>query len=399
LSAGPTLAPQWTRAWFRPASGSASATGPAGAALSLSGLTHRYGAAAAPAVDRLDLDLAPGEFLTLLGTSGSGKTTTLMMVAGFTAPDAGAVLLDGRPIHRLPPERRGIGVVFQNYALFPHMTAVRNVAFPLRMRGVGRGEARMRAEAALERVGLAGLGHRLPGQLSGGQQQRVALARALVFEPGLLLMDEPLGALDRALRERMKDEIRRLHRDLGITVLYVTHDQEEALTLSDRVALMHRGRIVQVGSPADLYERPASRFVAASIGAGVLIPGRAGRAADGGPALVPAGGPPLPAREGGPSEGAPAVLLLRPEKVVVEPAGAPGLPAVAEETVYVGDVIRAMLRLTPGGVLLSALLPNRAGMFRPARGEAVAVRWNREDAVLLSPGEETTTHNEGGPTP
>jgi ABC-type Fe3+/spermidine/putrescine transport system ATPase subunit len=262
------------------------------------------------------------------------------------------------------------------------MTAARNVAFPLRMRGIGRAEARMRAAAALTRVGLAGFGHRLPGQLSGGQQQRVALARALVFEPGLLLMDEPLGALDRALRERMKDEIRRLHRDLGITILYVTHDQEEALTLSDRVALMQAGRIVQAGTPAELYERPASRFVAGFIGAGALLRGRAGRAADGGPALVTADGSALPARPGGPPDGACAVLLLRPEKLVIGPQDGPGLRALAEDSVYVGDVTRVALRLAPG-IVVQAALPNRAGTFRPRPGEAVRVQWSRDDAVLL----------------
>ena len=222
-----------------------------GSTLGIVGLIKRYGEGAA-AVDDVSLDLGAGEFVSLLGASGSGKTTTLMMVAGFTPPDGGAVLLDGQPITHLAPERRGIGVVFQNYALFPHMSVLRNVAFPLRMRGIGGGESARRALGALDRVGLAGFEARLPAQLSGGQQQRVALARALVFEPGLLLMDEPLGALDRALRETMKLEIRRLHRELGITVLYVTHDQEEALTLSDRVALMSGGRIVQVGSASDL---------------------------------------------------------------------------------------------------------------------------------------------------
>src|SRR5215475_7689794 len=212
-----------------------------GASLRIAALSKRYEGARTIAVDDLSLDVAAGEFVSLLGASGSGKTTTLMAVAGFT-----------------PPDKRGIGVVFQNYALFPHMSALRNVMFPLRMRGVASGEAKHRAERSLERVGLGPLGHRLPAQLSGGQQQRVALARAIVFEPGLMLMDEPLGALDRALREKMKAEIRRLHRELGITILYVTHDQEEALALSDRIALMQQGRIAQIGTPAELYERPNS---------------------------------------------------------------------------------------------------------------------------------------------
>ena len=357
-------------------------TRPRGASLSLRGLTRRYGGA--PAVDRLDLDLASGEFLTLLGASGSGKTTTLMMVAGFTPPDEGTVMLDGREIQHLAPEKRGIGVVFQNYALFPHMTAQRNVAFPLLMRGVARAQARIEARAALDRVGLDGLGGRLPRELSGGQQQRVALARALVFSPGLLLMDEPLGALDRSLRERMKDEIRRLHCDLGMTVLYVTHDQEEALTLSDRIALMHRGRIVQVGSPADLYERPANRFAASFIGAGTLVPGRVGRGPEG--AALLRDGLVLPTRPTALAEGAPAVVLLRPEKLVVLPADAsaagPGIAATVAEAVYVGELTRATLELGPG-LRLTAALPNRTGTFRPGVGARVVVTWNREDAVLL----------------
>ena len=207
--------------------------------LTLARLTKRY--ATTTAVDAIDLDVGRGEFLTLLGPSGSGKTTTLMMVAGFTPPSEGEILVDDRPITGMAPEHRNIGVVFQNYALFPHMKVFDNVAFPLKMRGRPQAEIRAQVGRSLDMVHLTGLGDRLPRQLSGGQQQRVALARALVFDPGLLLMDEPLGALDRNLREQMKLEIKRIHSDVGVTVLYVTHDQEEALTMSDRIALDEPG--------------------------------------------------------------------------------------------------------------------------------------------------------------
>jgi spermidine/putrescine ABC transporter ATP-binding subunit len=335
------------------------------------------------AVESVSLEVAAGEFVSLLGASGSGKTTTLMMVAGFTRPDHGEILLDGALITHLPPERRGIGVVFQNYALFPHMNVTRNVGFPLKMRGVPAAETSRRIADALERVGLTGFGERLPGQLSGGQQQRVALARALVFEPGLLLMDEPLGALDRALRETMKAEIRRLHRELGITVVYVTHDQDEALTLSDRIVLMDRGRIIQIGTPNDLYEHPANAFVAGFIGESTLIPGEV-IADAGGFALRPSvGGPGLPAQAGALNVGDSAVLMLRPEKVrIVSPAETEGFPAAVEDVVYVGDISRLTLRLD-GGSRIAVKQQNRADKFVPQPGAGVRVGWNRNDAVLL----------------
>ncbi|MDE2456191.1 MAG: ATP-binding cassette domain-containing protein, partial [Burkholderiales bacterium] len=222
----------------------------------------------------LDLEIRRGEFLTLLGPSGSGKTTTLMMLAGFESPTAGDIELAGKPITRTPPHKRHFGMVFQNYALFPHMTVGQNVAYPLTVRGVSRADQAKRVARALAMVQLDGKAERMPAQLSGGQQQRVALARALVFEPQLVLMDEPLGALDKNLREQMKMEIKRLHRELETTIIYVTHDQEEALVMSDRVALMNHGRIEQIGAPVDLYERPANRFVAEFIGQSNILAGR-----------------------------------------------------------------------------------------------------------------------------
>jgi putative spermidine/putrescine transport system ATP-binding protein len=356
----------------------------AGSALRLRNLSKHYSGSPAAAVNGISLEVTAGEFVSLLGASGSGKTTTLMIIAGFTAPDRGQVWLGEQPIHHLPPEKRGVGVVFQNYALFPHMTAIRNVAFPLTMRRLAKKEVRRRAEAALDRVGLSGLGHRFPSQLSGGQQQRVALARAVVFEPNLLLMDEPLGALDRGLREQMKGEIRRLHRELGITILYVTHDQEEALTLSDRVALMHAGRIIQMGSSADLYERPADAFVARFIGEGTLVDGTVEDNMDGKIILRPRNGPLLQGT-GTLAKGTAAVLLLRPEKLSItsaDPAHG-GLPAQVEDLVYVGDVTRVVLKLAET-VVLTAKLPNRRGLFRPQLGEQVRVSWSPEEAPILA---------------
>ncbi|MGB3876602.1 MAG: ABC transporter ATP-binding protein [Shinella zoogloeoides] len=217
-------------------------------------------------VEDLNLAVRRGEFLTMLGPSGSGKTTTLMMLGGFEQPTSGRILLEGQAVERLPPERRDIGFVFQNYALFPHMTVAENVGFPLRYRGIRGAEAKRRVEEALSMVKLTGLGERRPVQLSGGQQQRVALARAMVFKPKLILMDEPLGALDKQLREHMQVEIRRIQQQLGITMVYVTHDQSEALTMSDRIAVFHEGRIQQLSDPMTLYDRPENRFVAGFIG-------------------------------------------------------------------------------------------------------------------------------------
>ncbi|TIT39020.1 MAG: ABC transporter ATP-binding protein, partial [Mesorhizobium sp.] len=238
--------------------------------ITLRSLGKRYGSAVA--VDDVSLEVLPGEFVSLLGPSGSGKTTTLMMIAGFTVPDSGQILLDGKDITRLPSHRRELGVIFQNYALFPHMTVAENVAYPLRMRRMGKTAVENSVKRVLEQVQLGALAARYPHQLSGGQQQRVAIGRALVFDPPVLLLDEPLGALDKKLRQHLRTEIKALHKDVGKTMIYVTHDQEEALAMSDRVAVMHEGRIRQASSPRDIYRRPAELFVASFVGEANLVP-------------------------------------------------------------------------------------------------------------------------------
>ncbi|MFC6235439.1 ABC transporter ATP-binding protein, partial [Leucobacter soli] len=291
--------------------------------LRVNGVTKSFGGA--PAVDDVSLTIAEGEFVSLLGPSGSGKTTTLQMIAGFSDPDSGTIALGGRDLASVPTHKRDIGVVFQNYALFPHMTVAQNVAFPLKMRGVPRREAESRVRAALEQVHLAKFSDRKPAQLSGGQQQRVALARAFVFGAKLLLMDEPLGALDKKLREVLQEEIVHLARSLGVTVVYVTHDQEEALAMSDRIAIYNEGRIEQIGSGRDLYARPATLFVATFMGesnivrgALAAVPSGSGDAA-GAPGIVsvetPAGVFAGVASEGLDASAGRACLMVRPEHV------------------------------------------------------------------------------------
>jgi putative spermidine/putrescine transport system ATP-binding protein len=263
------------------------------------------------AVDRVSLDIQPGEFVSFLGPSGSGKTTTLMMIAGFEHASSGAIRIAGRAIDNVPAYARNIGMVFQNYALFPHLSVADNVAFPLRMRGVAKSEKKRRVRAALEMVGLCAFASRQPAALSGGQQQRVALARALVFEPDVVLLDEPLGALDKAMREHMQIELKRIHRDLGVTMIYVTHDQTEAMTMSDRIAVFNAGRIEQIGTPDEVYFEPASRFVASFVGDSNLFEGQA--LGDGRFAL--AGGDFMGRKRVEAAAGAKVDVLLRPEMI------------------------------------------------------------------------------------
>jgi putative spermidine/putrescine transport system ATP-binding protein len=332
----------------------------------------------------LNLDVHRGEFLTLLGPSGSGKTTTLMMLAGFERPTTGHIMLEGRPIDSLPPERRGIGVVFQNYALFPHMTVEQNVAFPLRYRKIRGADARIRVERALSMVRLDGFGSRKPTQLSGGQQQRVALARALVFEPKLVLMDEPLGALDKQLRERMQIEIKQLQRELGLTVVFVTHDQSEALTMSDRVAVFGEGVIQQLALPRELYDEPGNAFVAGFVGENNLIPCTAGDAGD---AAITADGTRLPCVVAHPlAPGSKALLAIRPERIML---AEPGGDAVACSRVsgkvmdasFGGDHVRIDF-VAFGGVPLTVRLPPSAGI--PATGEAAVFDFPHAHCRLIA---------------
>jgi putative spermidine/putrescine transport system ATP-binding protein len=332
-----------------------------------------------------DLDVARGEFLTLLGPSGSGKTTCLMMLAGFEAVTDGEIVLDGRPINNVPAYRRDIGVVFQNYALFPHMTVDENLAFPLEVRKLPPAEIRSRIRRALDMVQLTGFGHRRPAQLSGGQQQRVAVARALVFEPKLVLMDEPLGALDKQLREQMQYEIKHIHERLGVTVVYVTHDQSEALTMSNRIAVLDHGRIRQVATPPDLYEQPANAFVARFIGENNRLLGTV-REVNGQTCVV--------AIEGGEVRalavnvdgvGSRSTLSLRPERVLIDPdpEGCPNtFAARVEELIYHGDHTRLRVS-TCGHDDFIIKVPNAAGQVHLEVGTAITVGWRMEDCRAL----------------
>jgi ABC-type Fe3+/spermidine/putrescine transport system ATPase subunit len=318
-----------------------------GAAVRLHGVSRRFGAALA--VDRLALDIPAGSFTALLGPSGCGKTTTLMMLAGFERPDAGRVVIDGADVTAIPPERRGIGLVFQNYALFPHMTVAQNLAYPLRARGLPRAEVAAKVAAMAAMMEVTELLDRLPRQVSGGQRQRVAIGRAIVFSPRLLLLDEPLSALDRGLRDKMKEELRRLHRRLGITIVMVTHDQDEAMELADVIAVLERGRMIGHGSPRDLYDRPSSRALASFFGRSNLL--NVARAPDGAPLLagvrIPAGG-----------DG--TLLLLRPEQVGRATPGQAGLAATVEDAVFRGGRWAVTTRL-PDGQTLTAELPAAEG--------------------------------------
>lgn len=334
-------------------------TEPQAGVLRLNNLTKRYGDV--HALDEVSLVVRPGEFITLLGPSGSGKTTTLMIIAGFVTPDSGVVMLGDEELTRIPPYRREIGMVFQNYALFPHMTAVQNVGFPLSVRRVSRSQINQRVREALMLVGLEHVGARFPRQLSGGQQQRVALARALVFRPRILLMDEPLGALDRKLREAMQLEILRISREVGVTVIYVTHDQEEALALSDRIAIYNAGRIEQVGGGEELYERPMSLFVAQFVGESTVFNGKL--RSGGGQTRVDCAGIGLQVSDEAAGRtrlinGDAAAVVVRPEWMRVEASSSPepsppgsrvSMPGRLQEVIYLGPIRKYVVELANGG--------------------------------------------------
>lgn len=345
--------------------------------IALHNLQKRYGGATA--VDHVSLSVSPGEFISLLGPSGSGKTTTLMMIAGFEMPDSGRVLLDDKDITRLPPHRRELGVIFQNYALFPHMTVAENVAYPLRMRRVPKAELETRVNRVLDQVHLGSFASRRPHQLSGGQQQRVAIARALVFDPPVLLLDEPLGALDKKLRQHLRNEIKTLHRDVGKTMIYVTHDQEEALAMSDRVAVMHEGRIRQVCAPQDIYRRPADLFVASFVGEVNLIPAKLRSGVARGPADETLAAPAWPDGDRD------ATLCVRPEHLHLRTAGAAALGIQGHVTgmTFVGDATIIEFRSTSGLQLTSKVLNISADAMLGV-GDNCTASWTANDATILT---------------
>ena len=336
-------------------------------------------------IKKLNLDVARGEFLTLLGPSGSGKTTCLMMLAGFESLTHGEIVLDGRPLSNVPPYKRDIGVVFQNYALFPHMTVNENLAFPLQVRRLEREEIRRRVRRALEMVQLGDFGRRRPAQLSGGQQQRVAVARALVFEPKLVLMDEPLGALDKQLREQMQYEVKHIHENLGVTVVYVTHDQTEALTMSNRIAVFDDGVVRQLATPEGLYERPENAFVARFIGENNRLLGRV-RGTNGATCVVAVEGAliqSLAVNVAG--AGSESTLSLRPERVMIHPdeeTCANLFEARIEELIYHGDHTRTRVRLL-GRDDFVIKVPNASGHVHLQPGETIRVGWRVEDCRAL----------------
>jgi len=334
------------------------------------------------ALDDVSLDIAPGEFLTLLGPSGSGKTTLLNVLAGFVRPDSGSITIDGTEFLTLPPHRRNLGMVFQNYALFPHMSVGRNVGYPLRLRGISGAEIERRVREALDLVQMAPLADRGVDALSGGQRQRVALARAIVFEPSILLMDEPLSALDKKLREHMQLELKRLHDRLGTTTVYVTHDQREALTLSDRIAVVNGGRIAQLGTPDEIYDRPRNKFVADFIGETRFLPVERGSS---GLSLY---GRPLKARDEWKSlNGDTPWLVVRPERLRWhggETDAANRIDAEATGVIYQGDSYLVTVRMPDGVEIDLRRSPDSAGEDLPQRGQPVRLWLDREHTILVS---------------
>ena len=328
------------------------------------GVSKTYGTGLT-AIDALDLDIRPGEFLTLLGPSGSGKTTALNLLAGFQSPTSGQILVDGKDIGALPPHKRGIGVVFQHYALFPHMTVRENVGYPLKQRRVTRDEITRRVDDVLRMVALETFGDRLPRQLSGGQQQRVAVARAIVFGPHLLLMDEPLGALDRKLREAVQLELKRIHRDLGVTIVFVTHDQEEALVMSDRIAIFDRGRIQQIGTASALYDEPISQFVAQFLGESNCVEGEVDYADGQSWVNAPTGRLRGQTSAATPRSGR-AAIVARPERcrLFANQADVPEdwncVAAHIRDVIYLGALRKVVADVVGGGVFTVICQPDQA---------------------------------------
>ena len=355
-----------------------------GARIEIRGVRHSFGDVLV--LDEFDLTVEPGEFLTLLGPSGSGKTTLLRIVGGLTIPDEGSVIVGGVDMTLLPARERGMGFVFQNYALFPHMTVQDNVAFPLQIRGISSDQIDRDVERALELVNLQGLGSRLPRELSGGQQQRVSLARALVFNPTVVLMDEPLGSLDKRLRQYLQNSIRLLQKEIGFTAVYVTHDQEEAFAMSDRIVVMHGGTVRQLGVPETVYRSPTEHFVADFVGdineiEGVLRESGHGlviEIAEGNTLVVP----PYVSRSLG--EGDRVLCGIRPEMVVIqeEPMGSPCLQATVELVSFHGNSYRILSRLRDGRRFI---VESSSSLSAPAEGSTVWLHWDEEQTIVLIP--------------
>jgi len=342
------------------------------------------------AVAGINLEIPSGEFFSILGPSGCGKTTTLRMVAGFEQPTSGSIFLDGIDVAARPPHKRNVNTVFQNYALFPFLTVAENVGFGLRYRKLGKAEQAERVGAALELVQLTGYERRRPGQLSGGQQQRVALARALVLRPSVLLLDEPLGALDAKLRRTLQVELKLLQESVGITFLYVTHDQEEALTMSDRLAVMEDGKVAQVGTPVEVYEQPASAYVADFLGVSNLMDGTARPESGATPCRIRLGDFELSAGQGATGCSGPIKVAIRPERVRIEPYEATGpnrVPGMVERLVFLGSSTQVIVRLATGGVL-QALIQNQGGLPAFQQGTAVQVDLPADALRVLSIGTE-----------
>jgi spermidine/putrescine ABC transporter ATP-binding subunit len=364
------------------------ASGRGTGAIELRRVTKRYGKECV--VDAVSTTIAPGEFFSLLGPSGSGKTTTLMMIAGFAEVDEGLILVDGADIVNVPSQRRGFGMVFQNYAIFPHLNVFDNVAFPLRARKLPKAQIKERVSQVLELVRLERFANRFSRQLSGGQQQRVAIARAIVFQPRIVLMDEPLGALDKNLRYQMQVEIKEIQQRLGMTVVYVTHDQEEAMNMSDRIAIMNSGRIEQVGRPTEVYENPATNFVARFLGEANLIEGTIEEVRENVAVLRTAGGLALSARITEPVQpGMRASLFVRPERVAIgRHAGGEADSAVnhatgrVTQTSFLGNILRHLIELGPNVKVTVDVQNANEGVFRTAQ-ENVVLSWLVADSVIL----------------
>jgi spermidine/putrescine transport system ATP-binding protein len=359
----------------------------AGGEVQLVDLVKRFGDFTA--VDGITLTVAAGEFFSLLGPSGCGKTTTLRMIAGFERPSEGQVVLDGLDVANVPPHKRNVNTVFQNYALFPHLNVEKNVAFGLKYKDTSKEDGRRMVGRALDLVRLSGYEKRRPHQLSGGQQQRVALARALILNPAVLLLDEPLGALDAKLRKALQIELKAIQEEVGITFIYVTHDQEEALTMSDRLAVMSEGRIEQIGPPKEVYEEPSTAYVADFLGVSNLMNATAHGASNGDGCRVRLGEFELVAGQGEPDAHGDVRLSIRPERVELHDAGSPGtnrIPAMVERIVYVGSTMQVIVNLAPGEKL-QAMVQNEGGALPFQQGTAISVHLPREALRVLPEGE------------